>query len=167
VIVAAKATVIAPAEAVRPVGVEATPLRRRVAGRRPATTVAGVSASAGRDVDRGRDASARYARNDVEKGVTMACTDPLGWDVQWVTGIQPYTNSLNATGANGVTVFRTVETEYDADAAAADLSLDSFPPSVERALADLTPVTPCAGTYRPEPHVLTPQAVTSAPARRR
>lgn len=55
-----------------------------------------------------------------------------------VRGIQPRPNSLNATTRDGVTVFRVVGVNYRASSASAELELDSYPPTVARALAALT-----------------------------
>lgn len=54
-----------------------------------------------------------------------------------VRGIQPRPNSLNATTRDGVTVFRVVGVTYRASSASAELELDSYPPTVARALANL------------------------------
>lgn len=54
-----------------------------------------------------------------------------------VRGIMPRVNSLNATTRDGVTVFRVVGTTYSASSATAELELDSYPPTVARALATL------------------------------
>lgn len=54
-----------------------------------------------------------------------------------VRGIQPNTNSLNVTDRDGVTVFRIVGKDYNTASASATLELDSYPPTVARALAQL------------------------------
>lgn len=60
-----------------------------------------------------------------------------------VRGVLPRVDALNATARDGVTVFRVVGAGYRASSAAAQLELDSYPPTVARALADLQarPVT--------------------------
>lgn len=52
-----------------------------------------------------------------------------------VRGVRPSVNSLNATARDGVTVFRVVSVDYDTASASARLELDSFAPTVARALA--------------------------------
>lgn len=54
-----------------------------------------------------------------------------------VRGIAPNTNSLNMSDRDGVTVFTIVAVDYDTASASATLELDSHPPTVARALADL------------------------------
>ncbi|MEW2442780.1 hypothetical protein [Micromonospora marina] len=53
-----------------------------------------------------------------------------------VRGILPRVDSLNSTARDGVTVFRIVSVEYRASSAEATLELDSYSPSVARAIAD-------------------------------
>jgi hypothetical protein len=55
-----------------------------------------------------------------------------------VRGIQPNPNSLNVTDRDGVTVFQIVGTDYDTSSASATLELDSYSPTVARALAALS-----------------------------
>lgn len=69
-------------------------------------------------------------------------TSVMPWEIRpgtliRVRGIQPNTNSLNATDRDGVTVFRIVGVNFDTSTAAATLELDSYPPTVARALAQL------------------------------
>lgn len=52
-------------------------------------------------------------------------------------GIRPNLDSLNATARDGATVFKIASNTYSADTATAVLELDSFAPSVARALAAL------------------------------
>lgn len=54
-----------------------------------------------------------------------------------VRGILANPNSLNATERDGATVFRIVSVEYDTSTASAQLELDSYPPTVARALSEL------------------------------
>ncbi|MET7395628.1 hypothetical protein ABZS66_19270 [Dactylosporangium sp. NPDC005572] len=54
-----------------------------------------------------------------------------------VRGVLPRVDALNATARDGVTVFRIVETTYQASTAAATLSLDSYPVTVPRQIAQL------------------------------
>lgn len=54
-----------------------------------------------------------------------------------VRGIQPRVDSLNATTRDGTSVFRIVGVTYHAASAAAELELDSYPPTVARALANI------------------------------
>lgn len=54
-----------------------------------------------------------------------------------VRGVQPYPDSLNQSGRDGVTVFRVAGTTYSAAEAAAVLELDSYAPSMARAVAAL------------------------------
>lgn len=54
-----------------------------------------------------------------------------------VRGVLPRVDSVNPTDRDGVTVFRVVSVEYRASEAAATLELDSYSPTVARALADL------------------------------
>ncbi|MFG1776608.1 hypothetical protein ACGFIG_09285 [Micromonospora sp. NPDC049048] len=54
-----------------------------------------------------------------------------------VRGIQPYPDSLNASTRDGVTTFQIAATSYSASRAEATLDLDSYAPSVARALAAL------------------------------
>jgi hypothetical protein len=55
-----------------------------------------------------------------------------------VRGIQPNPNSLNVTGRDGITVFQIVGKDYDTSSASATLELDSYSPTVARALAALS-----------------------------
>lgn len=55
-----------------------------------------------------------------------------------VRGVAPRVDSLNPTNRDGVTVFRVISVEYDAESATATLELDSYSRTVARALADLT-----------------------------
>jgi hypothetical protein len=55
-----------------------------------------------------------------------------------VRGIQPNPNSLNVTDRDGVTVFQIVGTDYDTSSASATLELDSYSPTIARALAALS-----------------------------
>jgi len=55
-----------------------------------------------------------------------------------VRGVTPYPNALNSgTGRDGNTIFKIASTSYSSSDAAATLELDSFAPSVSRALAAL------------------------------
>lgn len=54
-----------------------------------------------------------------------------------IRGVLPRIDALNATTRDGVTVFRIVAKEFSASSALATLDLDTHPPSVARALADL------------------------------
>lgn len=54
-----------------------------------------------------------------------------------VRGVMPRVDALNATTRDGSTVFRIMEKAYQASRAAATLSLDSYPQTVARVLADL------------------------------
>lgn len=54
-----------------------------------------------------------------------------------VRGIQPRVDALNPTGRDGVGIFRVVAVSFSASDATATLELDSHPPSVARAIADL------------------------------
>ena len=54
-----------------------------------------------------------------------------------VRGIQPNVNSLNATGRDGVTVFQIVGVDYNTGSASATLELDSYSPTIARALASM------------------------------
>jgi hypothetical protein len=54
-----------------------------------------------------------------------------------VKGIAPYPNSLNNAGRDGNTVFKVAATSYSSADATATLDLDSYAPSVARALASL------------------------------
>lgn len=54
-----------------------------------------------------------------------------------VRGIQPRVDSLNATTRDGVSVFRIVSVEFSASDAMATLELDSYAPSLARAISDL------------------------------
>lgn len=54
-----------------------------------------------------------------------------------VRGIQPRVDSLNATGRDGVSVFRIASVEFSASDGCATLELDSYAPSVARAIANL------------------------------
>lgn len=54
-----------------------------------------------------------------------------------VRGVLPRVDSLNPTARDGVTVFKIAATEYGAGSASASLELDSYPPTVARALAQL------------------------------
>jgi hypothetical protein len=54
-----------------------------------------------------------------------------------VRGVESYPNALNNTGRDGNTVFKIAATSYSASQAAATLDLDSFSPSVARAMAAL------------------------------
>lgn len=54
-----------------------------------------------------------------------------------VRGVLPRVDALNATARDGVTVFRIVEKTYQASRAAATLSLDSYPATVARAIAEI------------------------------
>lgn len=54
-----------------------------------------------------------------------------------VRGVMPHTDSLNASGRDGVTTFRVVAVDYDTGSAAATLELDSHPYTVAHALANL------------------------------
>jgi hypothetical protein len=60
-----------------------------------------------------------------------------------VRGVQPYPDSLNQSGRDGVTVFRVAGTTYSAAEAEATLELDSYAPSMARAVAALArrPIT--------------------------
>lgn len=53
-----------------------------------------------------------------------------------VRGILPRVDAINPTDRDGVTVFRIVSAEYRASNAEATLELDSYSPSVARAIAD-------------------------------
>jgi hypothetical protein len=55
-----------------------------------------------------------------------------------VRGITPNPNSLNVTGRDGVTVFQIVGVDYDTSSASATLELDSYSPTVARALAAMS-----------------------------
>jgi hypothetical protein len=55
-----------------------------------------------------------------------------------VRGVLPRVDALNATARDGVTVFRIIGHTYRASTAAAELDLDSYGPSVARALADVS-----------------------------
>jgi hypothetical protein len=59
-----------------------------------------------------------------------------------VRGILPRPDSLNATARDGTTTFRIVSSEYRASDAAATLELDSYSPTISRALADLLQARP-------------------------
>lgn len=50
-------------------------------------------------------------------------------------GVNPHIDPLNATGRDGVTVFRVVSVEYDTSAAAATLELDSYSITTATAIA--------------------------------
>jgi hypothetical protein len=54
-----------------------------------------------------------------------------------VRGVQANIDSLNPTGRDGVTVFRVKAVTYRTSSASAELELDSYSRSTERALADL------------------------------
>lgn len=54
-----------------------------------------------------------------------------------VRGVLPRPDALNATTRDGVTVFKIVEKVYRASAAAATLSLDSYPATLARQVAEL------------------------------
>lgn len=54
-----------------------------------------------------------------------------------VRGVESYPNALNADGRDGLTIFKIAATSYSAANAAATLDLDSYAPSVARALATL------------------------------
>lgn len=60
-----------------------------------------------------------------------------------VRGVLPRVDALNASARDGVSVFRVVGNSFRASSASADLDLDSYAPTVARALADLQnrPVT--------------------------
>jgi hypothetical protein len=55
-----------------------------------------------------------------------------------VRGITPNPNSLNVTDRDGVTVFQIVGTDFDTSSASATLELDSYSPTIARALAALS-----------------------------
>lgn len=54
-----------------------------------------------------------------------------------VRGVESYPDSLNASSRDGLTVFKIAATSYSAQDAAATLDLDSYAPSVARAIAAL------------------------------
>jgi hypothetical protein len=54
-----------------------------------------------------------------------------------VNGINPYVDSLNPVGRNGVTVFRVRSVDYQASSAAAQCELDTYSLTTARALAQL------------------------------
>lgn len=54
-----------------------------------------------------------------------------------VAGVLPHVDALNPSGRDGATIFKIAAMEYDAGDAAAELELDSYPPTVTRALAEL------------------------------
>jgi hypothetical protein len=55
-----------------------------------------------------------------------------------VRGITPNPNSLNVTDRDGVTVFQIVGVDYDTSSASATLELDSYSPTIARALAAMS-----------------------------
>lgn len=54
-----------------------------------------------------------------------------------VRGVQPYPDALNTSTRDGVTTFKVAATSFNAARAAATLELDTYAPSVARALAQL------------------------------
>lgn len=54
-----------------------------------------------------------------------------------VRGVESYPDSLNASSRDGLTVFKVAATSYSASDAAAELELDTYSPSVARAIAAL------------------------------
>jgi hypothetical protein len=54
-----------------------------------------------------------------------------------VRGVESYPDSLNGTGRDGLTVFKVAATSYSASEATATLDLDTYAPSVSRAIAEL------------------------------
>jgi hypothetical protein len=71
-----------------------------------------------------------------------------------VRGITPNPNSLNATIRDGVTVFQIVAKDYDTTSAASTLELDSYSPTVARALAALSGRGGMRGATRGAPATL-------------
>ena len=59
-----------------------------------------------------------------------------------VRGIQPSTDSLNATGSDGVTVFRLTAVDYDTASASARLELDSPAPSLTSVVGSIPTLRP-------------------------
>jgi hypothetical protein len=66
-----------------------------------------------------------------------------------VRGIAPNPNSLNATRGDGVTVFSIVGVDYNTSSASATLELDSYSPSIARALAAMSGGTRAATRSTP------------------
>jgi hypothetical protein len=66
-----------------------------------------------------------------------------------VRGIAPNPNSLNATRGDGVTVFSIVGVDYNTSSASATLELDSYSPSIARALAAMSGGTRAATRSSP------------------
>jgi hypothetical protein len=71
-----------------------------------------------------------------------------------VRGITPNPNSLNATTRDGVTVFQIVGVDYDTSSASATLELDSYSPTIARALAALSGRGGMRGATRGAPATL-------------
>lgn len=72
--------------------------------------------------------------------ITGRSTQP--WEIRAgslirVRGIESYPDSLNSDGRDGLTIFKIAATTYSASDNSATLDLDSYSPSVARAIADL------------------------------
>ncbi len=74
---------------------------------------------------------------DLVRGCMVDPWEMLPGNLIRVRGILARLDPLNATTRDGATVFRVASHEYKVSAAAAKLELDSFAPSMARALADL------------------------------
>jgi hypothetical protein len=74
---------------------------------------------------------------DLQKGRMVEPWEIRPGNLIRVRGVLPHIDALNATSRDGVTTFRIVEKTYQASRASAVLSLDSYPVTVARALADL------------------------------
>lgn len=70
-------------------------------------------------------------------GSTVMPWDILPGYLIRVAGILPRVDALNPSGRDGSTIFKIAAMEYDTGDAQAELELDSYPPTVTRALAEL------------------------------
>jgi hypothetical protein len=75
---------------------------------------------------------------DHERGTRVMPWEIRPGNLIRVRGITPNPNSLNVTDRDGVTVFQIVGVDYDTSSASATLELDSYSPTVARALAALS-----------------------------
>lgn len=84
---------------------------------------------------------------DLQRGMMVEPWEIEPGSLIRVGGILPRIDALNPTARDGVTVFKMTAMDYQASAAAAQLELDSYPPTVSRALANLAARQP-VGTAR-------------------